>query len=167
MSQQLSTQQELNQAVEEMDFLADGFWEEEREIPIQESTLKEFVPLNTDVRGEEGQNSREWSEVLDDFGSKRLYQERLADFLHFASVDYSSATLEMKLVNYFNDARAQTNPDGSARYRYDLSIMAINFFQILETLQTQGPKDAGTYFGGQNKQMGKEANRSETGEMFL
>ena len=117
MSQRLSTQQELRRAVDEMDFLADGFWEEEGEIPIQESMLKQFVPLDTDIRGEEGQNSREWSEVLDDFGSKRLYQERLADFLHFASVDYSSATLEMKLVNYFNDARAQTNPDGSPRYR--------------------------------------------------
>ena len=40
----------------------------------------------------------------------------MSDFLRFAS--YSSATLEMKLVNYFNDARAQTNPpDGSPRYR--------------------------------------------------
>ena len=46
-------------------------------IPIQESILKQFVPLDTDIRGEEGQNSREWSEVLDDFGSKRVYQERL------------------------------------------------------------------------------------------
>ena len=117
MSQRLSTQQELRRAVDETDFLADGFWEEEGEIPIQESMLKQFVPLDTDIRGEEGQNSRKWSEVLDDFGSKRVYEERLADFLHFASVDYSSATLEMKLVNYFNDARAQTNPDGSPRYR--------------------------------------------------
>jgi integrase len=117
MSQRLSTQEEIRRAVDEIDFLASGFWDEEENIPIQESILKQFVPLDSNIRGEEGQNSKEWSEVLDDFGSKRVYQERLSDFLHFASLDYSSATLEMKLVNYFNDAKAQTNPDGSPRYR--------------------------------------------------
>ena len=117
MSQRLSTQQEIQRAVEEIDFLGSGFWDEEEDLPIIEAVQKEFVPLDSDVRGEEGQNSREWSEVLDDFGSRRLYQDRLSDFLHFASMDYSSATLEMKLVNYFIDARAQTNPDGSPRYR--------------------------------------------------
>ena len=116
LSQRLSTQAEIQRAVEDIDFLAGGFWDEDAP-PIIEATPKEFVPLDSDVRGEEGQNSREWSEVLDDFGSRCLYQERLSDFLRFASLDYSSATLEMKLVNYFNDARGQTNPDGSPRYR--------------------------------------------------
>ena len=109
-------------AVEEIIFLSGGFWDEEEEVveeqPINEvrqPIQKQFVPLDANVRGEEGPNSEEWSEVLDDFGSRRVYQERLNDFLLFASLDYSSATLEMKLVKYFNDTKAQTNPDGSPR----------------------------------------------------
>ena len=116
MSQGLTTQEEIRRAVDDIDFLAGGFWDEE-DPPIIEAIQNEFVPLDSDVRGEEGQNSREWSEVLDDFGSRRLYEERLSDFLRFALLDYSSATLEMKLVSYFNDAKMQTNQDGSPRYR--------------------------------------------------
>ena len=107
MSQRLTTQEEIKRAVDDIDFLAGGFWDEE-DPPINEAIQKEFVPLDSDVRGEEGQNSKEWYEVLDDFGSRRLYQERLNDFLRFAELDYSSATLEMKLVNHFNDAKMQT-----------------------------------------------------------
>ena len=115
-SQQLNTQDEIQRAVDDIDFLAGGFWDDE-ELPIEAAIQQKFVPLDCEVRGEEGQNSREWSEVLDDFGSRKLYQERLNDFLRFASLDCSSATLEIKLVNYFNDAKAQTNPDGTPRYR--------------------------------------------------
>ena len=75
MSQRLTTQEEIKRAVDDMDFLAGGFWDEEYP-PINEAIQKEFVPLDSDVRGEEGQNSKEWYEVLDDFGSRRLYQRQ-------------------------------------------------------------------------------------------
>jgi hypothetical protein len=123
-TQLTSTQEEIMRAVEEFDFLSGGFWDEEEveEQPfneVRQPIQKQFVPLDADVRGEEGQNSKEWSKVLDDFGSRRVYQERLDDFLLFASLDYSSATLDMKLVNCFNDAKALTNPDGGPRYLVD------------------------------------------------
>ena len=71
-SQLLNTQDEIQRAVDDIDFLAGGVWDDE-ELPIDAAIQQNFVPLDSDVRGEEGQNSREWSEVLNDFGSRKLY----------------------------------------------------------------------------------------------
>lgn len=133
-------------AVEEIDFLGGGFWDDDDlqmvpgqkkipKVPIEDTRPNndpppvKFVPLDSDIRGEEGQNSKEWSEVLDDFGSRRVYQERLDDFLRFANNDFSSATLEMKLANYFNDAREQKNDDGNPRYRATTFRSWLSVFQ--------------------------------------
>ena len=54
---------------------------------------------------------------MDSFGSKRMYNERIKQFMAYASLDVSEITLEMKLLKYFNEAKAMKNDSGEDRYR--------------------------------------------------
>ena len=123
MNQEVLTnsQAELQEAVADFEFLADDWWDDlnkdNEEKPKVEPGPKVFVPLGSLIFGEEGQNSREWSDAMDSFGSRKLYEDRLNDFLEAARADHSESTLEMKLVKYFNDARTQKNEKGEDRYR--------------------------------------------------
>lgn len=92
-------------------FLVDGFWEEDnekKEQPLQ----RVFVPLNSTTREEEGQNNLEWSEVLDDFGSRKVHEERVGDLMRFENENFSSVTLEInslrKLFSIQNRPALQT-----------------------------------------------------------
>ena len=105
------SQAELLKNVADFGFLSDDWWDDMNndleEKPKVEPQPKDFVPLGSLIWGEEGQNSREWSDAMDSFGSRKLYEDRLNDFLEAARADHSGSTLEMKLVNYFNNARSQ------------------------------------------------------------
>jgi hypothetical protein len=88
---------------------------EKENVPMAPKT--EFVPLNSGIEGEEGQNSKEWSDAMDSFGSRKVYQDRMTDFLQHAQNDNSERSLEMKLVKYFDDSRQLKNNKGEDRYR--------------------------------------------------
>ena len=115
------SQAELLENVADFGFLSDDWWDDMNndleEKPKVEPQPKDFVPLGSLIWGEEGQNSREWSDAMDSFGSRKLYEDRLNDFLEAARADHSGSTLEMKLLNYFNNARSQKNEKGEDRYR--------------------------------------------------
>ena len=60
-----------------------------------ESTNKKptpFIALNSGIEGEEGQNSEEWSNAMDSFGSRRIYNDRVQNFMAYAKNDASQVT---------------------------------------------------------------------------
>ena len=118
----LSTSQEELLA----DGLDDGFlageWfndfsgnESETEHADQKQT--QFIPLDSGIEGEEGQNSEEWSNAMDSFGSRRVYNDRIQNFMAYAKNEASQISLEMKLIKYFDDARKLRNKKGEDNYR--------------------------------------------------
>ena len=76
-----------------------------------------FVPMDSGIKGEEGQNSEEWSNAMDSFGSRRVYNDRIQNFMAYAKNDASQITLEMKLLKYFDDARKLKSEKGEDHYR--------------------------------------------------
>ena len=73
------SQAELLQAEADFGFLADDWWDDLNkdldENPKAEPGSKDFVPLGSLIWGEEGQNSREWSDAMDSFASRKLYED--------------------------------------------------------------------------------------------
>ena len=86
------SQAELLENVADFGFLADDWWDDMNndleEKPKVEPLAKDFVPLGSLIWGEEGQNGREWSDAMDSFGSRKLYEDRLNDFLEAARADH-------------------------------------------------------------------------------
>jgi hypothetical protein len=76
----------------------------------------EFIPLDSGIEGEEGQNCKEWSAAIDSLGSRKVYQDRMTDFLQYARNDNSERSLEMKLLTYFDDSSQLKNSKGEDRY---------------------------------------------------
>ena len=125
-SQTLLTSTQENLLTHDDEFLDDGFldkewWNDfnadEEETTDSNCLLQEYVPLGSNVPGEEGQNSKEWHDAMDSFGSKKMYNERIKHFMVYANMDASEITLEMKLIKYFDEARKLKNDKGEDRYR--------------------------------------------------
>ena len=120
-SQTLLTSTQENLLTHDDEFLDDGFldkewWNDfnadEEETTDSNCLLQEYVPLGSNVPGEEGQNSKEWHDAMDSFGSKKMYNERIKHFMVYANMDASEITLEMKLIKYFDEARKLKNDKG-------------------------------------------------------
>ena len=116
-----SSQEELLAGGLDDGFLDAEWWLDfsgnEEETTDPNHLLQEYVPLGSTIPGEEGQNSREWHDAMDSFGSKRMYNDRVKHFMAYAFRDASEITLEMKLLKYFNEAKAMKNENGEDRYR--------------------------------------------------
>jgi hypothetical protein len=85
--------------------------EESESLPVEEKvevkiTLKEI-----------GQNSEEWKDAMDKFPSAKMYQERLLDFVQYATDAPESFTLENSLCAYFKENSKKVNDDGGKTYR--------------------------------------------------
>jgi hypothetical protein len=91
------------------DFVADWWAPAEAEEPNENlaPTLNiprlegDFVDLEFDHPTEIGQNSREWHKVMKSFKSRKMYVDRLQDFVEYATVNPSDLTLIQKLCRYF------------------------------------------------------------------
>ena len=64
-----------------------------------------------------GQNSDEWKDAMDKFVSAKMYNERLLDFVAYATTAPLTFTLENSLCAYFKCKSVQRNEDGTLRYR--------------------------------------------------
>ena len=118
----LSNSQEarLAEGIEEGFLAAEWFNDfSENESETDDTSRKQapFIALDSGIEGEEGQNSEEWSNAMDSFGSRRVYNDRVQNFMAYAKNDASQITLEMKLIKYFDDARKMKTDKGEDRYR--------------------------------------------------
>ena len=118
----LSNSQEarLAEGIEE-GFLAaewfNDFSENESETDDTNRNQAPFIAVDSGIEGEEGQNSEEWSNAINSFGSRRVYNDRVRNFMAYAKNDASQITLEIKLIKYFDDARKTKTDKGEDRYR--------------------------------------------------
>ena len=118
----LSNSQEarLAEGIEE-GFLAaewfNDFSENESETDDTNRNQAPFIAVDSGIEGEEGQNSEEWSNAMNSFGSRRVYNDRVRNFMAYAKNDASQITLEIKLIKYFDDARKMKTDKGEDRYR--------------------------------------------------
>ena len=93
-------------------FDEDAAQEEGNESPAVEEKVEVKVILK-----EIGQNSEEWKDAMDKFPSAKMYQERLLDFVQFATDAPDSFSLENCLCIYFKENSRKVNEDGSKTYR--------------------------------------------------
>jgi hypothetical protein len=85
-------------------FDEDAEQEEENESPAIEEIVEVKVILK-----EIGQNSEEWKDAMDKFPSAKMFQERLLDFVQFATDAPDSYTLENCLCSYFKENSRKSN----------------------------------------------------------
>jgi hypothetical protein len=85
-------------------FDEDAAQEEENETPAVEEKVEVIVFI--------AQNSEEWKDAMDKFPSAKMYQERLLDFVQFATDAPDSFSLENCLCIYFKENSRKVNEDG-------------------------------------------------------
>ena len=76
-----------------------------------------YIPLDVTHETEIGQNTMEWNLVMKKFASRKMYNDRLNDFIEYATGNPSELTLDQKLIRYFDLRSEQRNDDGTEKYR--------------------------------------------------
>ena len=78
---------------------------------------QQYIPLDVTHETEIGQNTEEWYLVMKRFASRKTYNERLNDFVEYATGNPSELTLVQKLIRYFDLKSEQRNDDGTVKHR--------------------------------------------------
>ena len=76
----------------------------ENSAPIQANLQgrQQYIPLDVTHETEIGQNTEEWKLVMKKFASRKMYNDRLNDFIAYATGNPSELTLVQKLIRYFD-----------------------------------------------------------------
>lgn len=80
-------------------------------------SMEQVVDPGTDgeLRGQYGQNERNWLSFISDLSSKEIYSKRVLDFLLFHEKS-GEVNIERSVEAYFDDAHSAKKEDGNFRF---------------------------------------------------
>lgn len=64
-----------------------------------------------------GQYNQAWIDIMENFASKKMYTERMDDFVTYVTEHQDDRTLEQTLQAYFKERATEKSEDGTDRYR--------------------------------------------------